>query len=146
VIWVTSACRTASLAERRLARPAGQTLTAIRKHELKALAEDQDFQVTVCAPRIMPTLYIPSFPSARWRGTQIKAVMAPSLPGVQDALSALGRRALPPRGPVGPGRCGCPRRVDGYGVLGGLDGDGSPVGIRPGAIFFPASMVAPVGD
>ena len=41
MIWVTSACRTASLAERRLARPAGQTLTAIRKHELKASAEDR---------------------------------------------------------------------------------------------------------
>jgi hypothetical protein len=45
VIWVTSACRTASQAQRRLARPAGQTLTAIRKHELKAaLADDQDFR------------------------------------------------------------------------------------------------------
>ena len=45
----------------------------------------------------LPTLCISSCPSARWRGTQINAVMAPSLLCFQDALGALGRRALPSR-------------------------------------------------
>ena len=73
--------------------------------------------------------------------------MAPSLLVVQDALGALGRRALPPRGPVGPG---------GAAVLAGSMATVSseawtvtvaPVRIRPRAISLPpASMVAPVGN